>query len=79
MTTLQKTFMTTGTIAIIGNMEKKTINGQEYSVGQSLEVIPSIDADGSSVKLNVMVRLNVVNSDSTTPRTPQPLQETPVQ
>jgi RNA polymerase sigma factor (sigma-70 family) len=58
-----------GTIAMVGSMEKKTMNGQEYSVGPSLEVVPRIDADGSSVKLKVTARLNVVNPDSITART----------
>ena len=55
-----------GISAIMSATEQKVVEGREYPLGLSLEVAPSIGADGSSVKLNVTARLNAVNPDQQT-------------
>jgi hypothetical protein len=45
-----------GTQAVISVTEQKSIAGQEYTLGPSLDVDPRIAADGSSINLTVSAR-----------------------
>jgi hypothetical protein len=50
-----------GRQAIISTTEQKTIEGQEHTLGPSLDVEPRIAADGFSVNLTVSARLKKAN------------------